>query len=442
MTQENSISEGVLKALVDFVPPETVAILEVSFTQGRLANHLKGVDPKRIVYSVEKSPRITFDTSQTKDQILVVDLQREMPQLPEHSLDCIMFANTLEQFAHPEQVLFCLRKLLKPNGYLLATIHNASHYSAISNLLQGDSLDCSGNSARPQPRFTWSSACKLFQAAGYSTHVVAVEAKPSQGAWQQTLPALAKAVDGPLERILFSTETWQFLLRARPLPPIDIAGKTEALTFSVCVSDEWVLSNNLLAAPDFRGHHPHEILLWRGVGSAAHGHNQALAQAKNSWVICVHQDVYLSRDWVARFWRQLQQAEAKLGRLDLVGVYGFVRHRGDCIRAGRVMDRGRLLCEETPLPGLATSLDEMLIAIRTESGLRLDPALGWHLYGTDLCLAAQQRGLKAAVIDGCCFHNSRSVALPKAFDCSAAYLAHKWPNHLPIATPCMVIQKN
>jgi hypothetical protein len=441
MTQENSIPDCVYKAILDFVSFETVTILEVSFTQGQLASYLRVVDPLRTVYSVEKGPRSTFNATQTADQILVVDLQKEVPSLPEHSLDCIIFANTLEQFARPEEVLFRVRKLLKPNGYLLATIYNASHYSAISHLLQGDNSNWDGISTTSQPRFTWSSACKFFLAGGYLAHAVVAQAKPSKAAWQQTLPALAKAIDGSLERIHFSTETWQFLLRGQPLPPMDGGGQTGQLTFSVCVSDEWVLHNNLLASGDFRGHHPHEILLWRGVSSAAQGHNQALAQAKNRWVICVHQDVYLSRDWVARFWHQLQQAEAKLGRLDLVGVYGFVRHRGDCVRAGRVMDRAQLLCEETPLPGLASSLDEMLIAVRTESGLRLDPALGWHLYGTDLCLAAKQQGLKAAVIDGCCFHNSRSTGLSEAFDRSADYLAHKWADQLPIATPCKVIRK-
>jgi hypothetical protein len=121
-----------------------------------------------------------------------------------------------------------------------------------------------------------------------------------------------------------------------------------------------------------------------------------------------------------------------------VGVYGITDEQR--LRAGRVVDRARLLLTETDLPCLAGSLDEIVIAVRPDSGLRFDPALGWHLYGTDICLAAQKEGRKAAVVDAICFHNQRSVKLPPAFHKSAEYLSRKWPERLPIQTSCMLIE--
>jgi hypothetical protein len=176
---------------------------------------------------------------------------------------------------------------------------------------------------------------------------------------------------------------------------------------------------------------------WRDASSAAAGHNRALAESKCDWVICVHEDVYLPQGWISRFLTCISDAEAALGKIDVAGVYGIEAGQ----RVGHVLDRTRLLKEPVPMPCLVNSVDEIIVAVRPGSGLRFDPALGWHLYGTDICLSAQKQGLRVVVVDALCFHNQRSVGVPVAFQNSADYLASKWPEHLPLTTPCMVIPK-
>ena len=41
-----------------------------------------------------------------------------------------------------------------------------------------------------------------------------------------------------------------------------------------------------------------------------------------------------------------------------------------------------------------------------------------------------------------CDHNSRSIGLPEAFFASAEVFARKWAQRLPVATPCVIIDRD
>src|SRR5262249_2575096 len=214
----------------------------------------------------------------------------------------------------------------------------------------------------------------------------------------------------------------------------------EPVTFVACVSDEDVLGSNLLASPDLAPGSPHEVLLFRGCMSAAEGLNAGLAAARHRWVVCLHQDVYLPRGWVARFLAQLRQAEELHGQLGVAGVYGVSLTGGRVERAGHVVDRERLLHEASPLPAAVETLDELLLAVPRGSPLRFDERLGFHFYGADICLQAAKLGFRAAALDALCFHNSRSVNLPAEFYPSGEQFAVKWAQRLPVATSCVLVR--
>jgi hypothetical protein len=211
------------------------------------------------------------------------------------------------------------------------------------------------------------------------------------------------------------------------------------LTLVACVSDEASLQSNLLASPCLVPPSPHEIFLARRARSAAAGLNTGLAHAKNQVVVCVHQDVCLPAGWPERFWEQYDQAHEQYGEIGVVGVYGVLYRAGRLLRAGHVMDRGRLLREPTALPALVDTLDELLLAVNRESGLTFDPRLGFHFYGADICLAASERGFASVAIDAICQHHSPHLGLPPEFRTSAQVFASKWRHCLPIATSCVVI---
>ena len=110
---------------------------------------------------------------------------------------------------------------------------------------------------------------------------------------------------------------------------------------------------------------------------------------------------------------------------------------------GRVVDRDHLLDFGDTLPTAVDLLDEMLLVVAQDTPLRFDPALGWHLYGVDMCLVALQAGLPVHVLDALGYHNSLTGdGLPQSYRDSEEVLAQKWPDLLPIFAPCSVIEAN
>jgi hypothetical protein len=239
------------------------------------------------------------------------------------------------------------------------------------------------------------------------------------------------------------------------------ARNDERLSLVVCLCDDALLQENLLASPCLGSESRHEVIAIRNAPSAGAGLNLGIEQARNQWVICVHQDVLIPHGWDARLGQQLKQAEDRFGRIGVAGVYGVgdVADRAEgppagprpaseplrpalaAQRIGRVVDRGRMLNDGPVLPAPVVTLDELLLVVRCNTPLRFDPELGFHFYGADLCLQARVRGLAVVALDVPCHHNSRSVGLPDAFFASARVFAGKWAHRLPIATSCVLFDR-
>lgn len=221
----------------------------------------------------------------------------------------------------------------------------------------------------------------------------------------------------------------------------------------VCaVSDKTVLAQELLRSPDVVpwSTQAHGVSLVVGAGSAAEAFNpvmQALEHLQTSgWLVWVHQDVHLPSGWRGQFTAALQEAQTQWPNLAVAGVYG--RMQDGPQRAGQVWDRGQHLCEDAALPCRAGSLDELLVAVKVGSGLRMDPDLGFDFYATDLCLQARERELTAAVLRAPVSHASRTpregAVAAKVLDRiarSAEAFERKWAHRLPVFTPCFDIHR-
>ncbi len=183
------------------------------------------------------------------------------------------------------------------------------------------------------------------------------------------------------------------------------------------------------------------------VSSAAQAFNaEATSAAEVDWLVWVHQDVFLPAAWQENFTTQLHGALRSWPDLAVAGVYGITGKGVSARRAGHVLDRGRLLKEAEPLPCLADSLDELLVAVRVNSGLRMDPALGFDFYATDLVLQAKAQRLSCAILDAYCEHWSTTTLAPPVCErmvsriaSSAAVFESKWSHALPVSTSCFDI---
>ena len=115
--------------------------------------------------------------------------------------------------------------------------------------------------------------------------------------------------------------------------------------------------------------------------------------------------------------QQICEAERRFGPIGVAGVYGVGPVRqGEAVlaaeRIGRVKDRGRMLNDGPELPARAPTLDELLLVLPRDTPLRFDPALGFHLYGADICLQAAERGLAVVVLEAPCDQHRRASDCP------------------------------
>ena len=182
--------------------------------------------------------------------------------------------------------------------------------------------------------------------------------------------------------------------------------------------------------------------------SAAAAFNASLAGASSDWLVWVHQDVHLPANWKMQFEIGLYTALQRWPKAAVAGVYGVRGKGNNAEHAGNVLDRGALLRPASALPCPADSLDELLIAVRTNSDLQMDSDLGFDFYGTDLVLQAQQAGLDAVIIDAYCEHWSdtpKQLPIPTELSMrivrSAEHFERKWRSVLPVTTTCFVINR-
>lgn len=221
----------------------------------------------------------------------------------------------------------------------------------------------------------------------------------------------------------------------------DETGDATPLLFATCATDTAVLAQRLLASPCLQRGRQRLLVLFNA-SSAAQALDAAVAQApRDAWVVWVHQDVHLPADWDQRFLAGLAAARRQDSTLAVAGAYGVAGVGVATRRAGRLLDRGQALVEPAALPCAVDSLDELLVAVRADAGLRFDPALAFDFYGTDIVLQAQARGLGAAVVDAWCEHWSNtpragglSPALAARIIASGRVFESKWAHRLPLAT--------
>lgn len=172
-----------------------------------------------------------------------------------------------------------------------------------------------------------------------------------------------------------------------------------------------------------------------GYVSAGAAYNDGMDEVRKDIVIFAHQDVYLPDSWFPRVEAAIEfltEADPKWAVCGLVGI----TNNGTV--AGRVWSSGldKEIVGIARCPIAVTSVDEMVIILRRRSALRFDAALpGFHLYGTDIVMAALAKGMGAYVIDAPAVHNSLPVStLSGDYTNAYHYVRRKWNACLPVET--------
>ncbi|HEY6272832.1 MAG TPA: hypothetical protein VIX19_12690 [Terriglobales bacterium] len=210
----------------------------------------------------------------------------------------------------------------------------------------------------------------------------------------------------------------------------------------VAVNNDSVLSNTLLASPVIGERC--QVIAKRGFPCAGQAYNSGLADAQHDVVVFAHQDVYLPQDWLTNLECALAQLSIDDPNWGVLGAFGVTKKHpvellGYCYSTGLK----RVLGAPFAKPILARSLDEMVLVVRRSSRLAFDERLpGFHLYGTDICLEAEARGISSYVVSAFCIHNANGIRyLPADFWRAYFYLRRKRWRALPVTTCCTTITK-
>ena len=214
------------------------------------------------------------------------------------------------------------------------------------------------------------------------------------------------------------------------------------LTIAVAVNDINVLWQNLFLSPDLSNGLSSRLVIREGYPSASLAYNTVLDESESDIVIFVHQDVFLLEGFFPRLKRWISYLEDKEVNWGVLGCFGSKKFAeggvGSIFTTGMGV-HGKEISEPEPVE----TLDEILLVVRKSSGLRFDQSLPhFHLYGTDICLAARDKGMSCYVVPGFCIHNTNQIlSLPDEFYECYDFLKKKWKKYLPIYTSCVKISR-
>jgi len=183
-----------------------------------------------------------------------------------------------------------------------------------------------------------------------------------------------------------------------------------------------------------------EIIPIEGARNPAEAFEAGRRRAGAPWIVFCHQDVYFPRGTGRQLAALFAAVPAQEAARTLIGFAGIGELAPGTIgHSGLVIDRAARF--DHPGSGAAVSIDELAVALSADTVHAIDPALGWHLWATDLCLAAimGRRG-NARIARVPLFHNSYNDGrLPAAFHAAAQVLRSKYPQAVAIPTLCGVI---
>jgi len=205
------------------------------------------------------------------------------------------------------------------------------------------------------------------------------------------------------------------------------------IVMAAAVNEPDTLAQCLSRSPDVvSGALP--LRTYTGYTTAGSAYNAALTDAPDAdFVVFVHQDVYLPSGSLSQLIDQLRLLTEIAPDWALAGVIGGTAE-GRLVGQTWCSGHGKLLGARCAAPLPVVTLDEMLLIMRTSSGLRFDENLpSFHLYGADMLLAACSHKFTSWVIDLPAIHHSKPViSLGGAYCQSYRYIRRKWRSELPV----------
>ncbi|HEX2117001.1 MAG TPA: class I SAM-dependent methyltransferase, partial [Alphaproteobacteria bacterium] len=119
------------------LPEKMDHVLEVGCGAGGTLSWLKASRSVSYAAGVELMPSAAERARAVCDEIVVGDVERVTLPFAPGSFDLILALDVLEHLVDPWSAVRRLHGLLRPGGYLIASVPNVAHYSVSLPLLRG-----------------------------------------------------------------------------------------------------------------------------------------------------------------------------------------------------------------------------------------------------------------------------------------------------------------
>lgn len=147
---------------------ESVNILQVGCASGATLLAIKNMYPNSKLYGIEMNEK-SAKIANCFAEVCSINIENNQLNYKEEYFDYIIVSDVLEKFYNSKQILESIRKYLKPEGYILASISNVMHHSVIKQLINGSwTYEDTGILDKRNIRFfTRSEIVKTLKNAGY-----------------------------------------------------------------------------------------------------------------------------------------------------------------------------------------------------------------------------------------------------------------------------------
>lgn len=200
-----------------------------------------------------------------------------------------------------------------------------------------------------------------------------------------------------------------------------------------CLSNDFeVLDRNLRSSPSLAGGRL-ALDLEADPPSASIGNNRLLDRNPGRICILAHHDVYLPNGWKRVLIERLAEVQAHDPDWGVIAAYGVGldgRHWGPVWSSAISGVIGGVPAGPEPIQ----SADELLIIIRSDSGLRFDEDLPhFHFHGLDIVQTALAAGMGAYAVPLPLIHNDRfEKRLREDYINGYHFIRRKWRHALPL----------
>lgn len=209
-------------ALLALMPKNVKRIVEVGCGSGALAREYKKFNPGCRYVGVEISPDYADLARRYCDEVEVLDLENaDDATVAQFDADCWVFSDVLEHLHDPWSVLRKIRSIMPPDGYVVACIPNAQHWSVQARLSCGLlRYEDIGLLDRTQLRwFTRITMLEMFHQAGFTVADCRSLVFADEPLRETILPAvemMARCLGANVEQAVIDAKVFQYVVLAMP----------------------------------------------------------------------------------------------------------------------------------------------------------------------------------------------------------------------------------